>query len=73
MNTQKSRRHLVAQSFLYKSRLELLAHDFNWGISINWTAQTLKPVMDQMLSFGFNFDESAEAVIVSNKSIDAVE
>eukprot|EP01084_Bolivina_argentea_P194686 334077_1 len=59
-------RHLLVQSFKYKSKLQLLEHDFNWGLTINWSDSIIKSKIDQLLSIGFNFDDAAEAIIVTN-------
>ena len=66
-------RHLLSQSFKYKTKQELLQYDFNWGISINWNHHIIKPKIDQLLQFGFSYDDACEAVIVTeNNSVDTV-
>merc|ERR1719412_716111 len=64
-------RHLMAQSFHYKAKRELVAHDFNYGISIDWNDPIIASMTAQLMPLGFASDDVIEAIFVSNKCIDA--
>merc|ERR1712045_1006805 len=65
-------RHLLSQSFKYKSKQQLLENDFNWGIKMDWNNYQIKQKIDSMLSIGFKYDDCCEAIIVTeNKSLNA--
>eukprot|EP01084_Bolivina_argentea_P241721 405704_1 len=59
-------RHLLAQSFQYKSKQQLLEYDFNWGIQIDFNRPSIKQKTDTMLNLGFDYDLCCEAIIVTD-------
>jgi len=65
-------RHLLKQCFTYHSKQELLAHDFNFGVAIDWNEASLVNTIAAVRQMGFSYDECCEAAIVTNNaSVDA--
>lgn len=67
-------RHLLCQCFAYKSKQELLEHDFNWGLPIDWNAPQIHSLFTKLKGFGFDADQCYEAIIVTDRqSVESVE